>query len=44
MCVLLYLFCFVAKRCPQPDPLSDGEMYYLDTVYQSVINFTCHKG
>ncbi|XP_044047227.1 beta-2-glycoprotein 1-like isoform X3 [Siniperca chuatsi] len=32
------------KRCPYPDPLSNGELYYEDTVYQSTINYTCHEG
>ncbi|XP_041789779.1 beta-2-glycoprotein 1-like [Chelmon rostratus] len=32
------------KRCPYPEPLSNGELYYEDTVYQSTINYTCHDG
>ncbi|XP_029950537.1 beta-2-glycoprotein 1-like [Salarias fasciatus] len=34
----------IPKRCPNPEPLSNGEMYYEDTVYQSIINFTCSEG
>ncbi|XP_026215267.1 beta-2-glycoprotein 1-like [Anabas testudineus] len=34
----------IPKRCPYPDPLSNGEMYYEDTTYQSAINYTCHEG
>ncbi|XP_019732129.1 beta-2-glycoprotein 1 [Hippocampus comes] len=34
----------IAKRCPNPDPLSNGDLYYEDTVYQSTINYTCHEG
>ncbi|XP_070841214.1 beta-2-glycoprotein 1-like [Chaetodon trifascialis] len=34
----------IPKRCPYPDPLSNGELYYDDTVYQSTINYTCHEG
>ncbi|XP_076584159.1 beta-2-glycoprotein 1-like [Chaetodon auriga] len=34
----------IPKRCPYPDPLSNGELYYEDTVYQSTINYTCHEG
>uniref|UniRef100_A0A3Q3F2R3 Beta-2-glycoprotein 1 n=1 Tax=Labrus bergylta TaxID=56723 RepID=A0A3Q3F2R3_9LABR len=34
----------IPKRCPYPDELSDGEMYYEDTVYQSTINYTCNEG
>ncbi|XP_041641665.1 beta-2-glycoprotein 1-like [Cheilinus undulatus] len=34
----------IPKRCPYPDVLSDGEMYYEDTVYQSTINYTCNEG
>ncbi|TKS68909.1 Nucleolar protein 11-like [Collichthys lucidus] len=36
--------CFEAKRCPYPDPPSNGELYYEDVVYQSTINYTCDKG
>ncbi|KAM3624423.1 uncharacterized protein V6R79_023223 [Siganus canaliculatus] len=36
--------CFVAKRCPTPDPIPNGEVYYEDIVYQSRINFTCYEG
>ncbi|AWP05897.1 Beta-2-glycoprotein 1 [Scophthalmus maximus] len=32
------------KLCPYPDQLSNGEVYYEDTVYQSTINYTCHEG
>ncbi|XP_019939505.2 beta-2-glycoprotein 1-like isoform X1 [Paralichthys olivaceus] len=32
------------KLCPYPDLLSNGEVYYEDTVYQSTINYTCHEG
>ncbi|XP_040001244.1 beta-2-glycoprotein 1-like isoform X3 [Xiphias gladius] len=34
----------IPKLCPYPDPLSNGELYYEDTVYQSTINYTCHEG
>uniref|UniRef100_UPI0037E89F85 beta-2-glycoprotein 1-like n=1 Tax=Semicossyphus pulcher TaxID=241346 RepID=UPI0037E89F85 len=34
----------IPKRCPYPDILEDGEVYYEDIVYQSVINFTCNEG
>ncbi|XP_061536625.1 beta-2-glycoprotein 1-like [Phycodurus eques] len=37
-------FMCIAKRCPYPDPLSNGELHYEDTVYQSIINYTCHEG
>ncbi|XP_077379224.1 beta-2-glycoprotein 1-like [Festucalex cinctus] len=37
-------FMCIAKRCPNPDPLSNGELQYEDTVYQSIINYTCHEG
>ncbi|KAM9856685.1 beta-2-glycoprotein 1-like [Aulostomus maculatus] len=32
------------KRCPYPDPLAHGDVYYEDNVYQSTINYTCHEG
>ncbi|XP_062243069.1 beta-2-glycoprotein 1-like [Platichthys flesus] len=32
------------KQCPYPDLLSNGELYYEDTVFQSTINYTCHEG
>ncbi|XP_070683703.1 beta-2-glycoprotein 1-like [Pempheris klunzingeri] len=32
------------KRCPYPDPPTNGELYYEDTVYQSMINYTCDEG
>ncbi|XP_074486721.1 beta-2-glycoprotein 1-like [Sebastes fasciatus] len=34
----------IPKRCPYPDPLSNGELYYEDTVFQSIINYTCDEG
>ncbi|XP_026159612.1 beta-2-glycoprotein 1-like [Mastacembelus armatus] len=34
----------IPKRCPYPDPLPNGELYYDDTVYQSTINYTCNEG
>ncbi|KAM7393973.1 hypothetical protein PAMP_020802 [Pampus punctatissimus] len=34
----------IPKQCPYPDLLSNGELYYEDTVYQSTINYTCHNG
>ncbi|KAF3852047.1 hypothetical protein F7725_005402 [Dissostichus mawsoni] len=34
----------LSKRCPHPDPLSNGELYYEDTVFQSMINYTCDEG
>ncbi|XP_045904472.1 beta-2-glycoprotein 1-like [Micropterus dolomieu] len=34
----------IPKRCPYPDTVSNGELYYEDTVYQSTINYTCHEG
>ncbi|KAM7419025.1 hypothetical protein PAMA_016241 [Pampus argenteus] len=34
----------IPKRCPYPDLLPNGELYYEDTVYQSMINYTCHSG
>nr|XP_020476247.1 beta-2-glycoprotein 1-like [Monopterus albus] len=34
----------IPKTCPFPDLLSNGEIYYEDTVYQSTINYTCHEG
>nr|XP_061791353.1 LOW QUALITY PROTEIN: beta-2-glycoprotein 1-like [Nerophis lumbriciformis] len=37
-------FTCIAKRCPYPYPLSNGELQYEDTVYQSTINYTCHEG
>nr|ACQ59078.1 Beta-2-glycoprotein 1 precursor [Anoplopoma fimbria] len=32
------------KRCPYPEPLSNGETYYEEIVFQSVINHTCDEG
>ncbi|XP_034448509.1 beta-2-glycoprotein 1-like [Hippoglossus hippoglossus] len=32
------------KLCPPPDLLSNGELYYEDTAFQSTINYTCHEG
>ncbi|XP_017290669.1 beta-2-glycoprotein 1 [Kryptolebias marmoratus] len=32
------------KECPYPDVVVNGDMFYEDTVYQSVINYTCNKG
>ncbi|XP_077425872.1 beta-2-glycoprotein 1-like [Vanacampus margaritifer] len=37
-------FMCIEKRCPNPDPLSYGELHYEDTVYQSIIKYTCHNG
>ncbi|XP_070782278.1 beta-2-glycoprotein 1-like [Enoplosus armatus] len=37
-------FMCTPKQCPYPDPLTNGEQYYEDTVYQSTINYTCNKG
>ncbi|XP_059193305.1 beta-2-glycoprotein 1-like [Centropristis striata] len=34
----------IPKRCPPPDPLSNGELYYEDVVFQSTINYTCNEG
>ncbi|CAJ1053694.1 beta-2-glycoprotein 1-like [Xyrichtys novacula] len=34
----------IPKRCPYPDDLTNGEMYYEDVVYQSTINYTCNEG
>lgn len=34
----------IPKRCPYPDPVSNGEMHYEDTVYKSTINYTCDEG
>ncbi|XP_037112831.1 beta-2-glycoprotein 1-like isoform X1 [Syngnathus acus] len=34
----------IAKHCPAPDQLLNGDLYYEDTVYQSIINYTCHEG
>ena len=42
--VLSTVFSPAAKRCPYPDLLSNGELYYEDTVYQSMINYTCNEG
>ncbi|TWW59473.1 Nucleolar protein 11-like [Takifugu flavidus] len=33
-----------AKRCPYPESLLNGEVYYTDTVYGSTINYTCDEG
>ncbi|XP_033933991.1 beta-2-glycoprotein 1-like isoform X1 [Pseudochaenichthys georgianus] len=32
------------KQCPHPDPLSNGELYYEATEFQSMINYTCDEG
>ncbi|XP_023137872.2 beta-2-glycoprotein 1-like [Amphiprion ocellaris] len=37
-------FLCTPKRCPYPDPLPNGELYYEDTIYQSTINYTCNEG
>ncbi|KAF3687465.1 Beta-2-glycoprotein 1 Apolipoprotein H [Channa argus] len=34
----------IPKSCPYPDLLSNGELYYEEIIYQSVINYTCHEG
>ncbi|KAG7485028.1 hypothetical protein JOB18_001557 [Solea senegalensis] len=34
----------IPKLCPPPDHLANGEVYYENTVYQSLINYTCHEG
>ncbi|XP_068448662.1 beta-2-glycoprotein 1-like [Clinocottus analis] len=34
----------IPKRCPYPEPLANGEAYYEDVVYQSIINYTCYEG
>ncbi|XP_029291893.1 beta-2-glycoprotein 1-like [Cottoperca gobio] len=34
----------IPKRCPYPDTLSNGELYYEDIVFQSMINYTCDEG
>ncbi|XP_074555483.1 beta-2-glycoprotein 1-like [Halichoeres trimaculatus] len=34
----------IPKHCPYPDDLSNGEVEYEETVYQSIINYTCHEG
>ncbi|KAK2815947.1 hypothetical protein Q5P01_026414 [Channa striata] len=34
----------IPKLCPYPDLLSNGEFYYEDVKYQSVINYTCNEG
>ncbi|KAM9770766.1 beta-2-glycoprotein 1-like [Menidia menidia] len=34
----------IPKRCPYPDPPSNGDLYYEDTVYQSTVNYTCYEG
>ncbi|XP_004066256.3 beta-2-glycoprotein 1 [Oryzias latipes] len=34
----------IPKRCPYPDPPSNGELHYEDTVYLSTINYTCNEG
>uniref|UniRef100_H3C0L6 Beta-2-glycoprotein 1 n=1 Tax=Tetraodon nigroviridis TaxID=99883 RepID=H3C0L6_TETNG len=34
----------IAKSCPYPEPLLNGELEYEDTVYQSTINYTCQEG
>ncbi|KAF7223841.1 beta-2-glycoprotein 1 [Nothobranchius furzeri] len=34
----------IPKLCPYPDPVTNGEMYYEDTTYQSMINYTCNEG
>lgn len=42
--VLCTVFSPAAKRCPYPDLLLNGDLYYEDTVYQSMINYTCEEG
>lgn len=37
-------FLCIPKKCPYPDPPSNGELYYEDTVYQSMVNYTCQDG
>ncbi|XP_013879108.1 beta-2-glycoprotein 1 [Austrofundulus limnaeus] len=34
----------IPKRCPYPEPISNGELLYEDTIYQSTINYTCNEG
>lgn len=34
----------IPKRCPYPDLLPNGELYYEDTVYQNTIDYTCYEG
>ncbi|XP_038142418.1 beta-2-glycoprotein 1-like [Cyprinodon tularosa] len=34
----------IAKQCPHPELITNGELYYEDTVFQSTINYTCHEG
>ncbi|XP_075903906.1 beta-2-glycoprotein 1-like isoform X2 [Nelusetta ayraudi] len=34
----------IARRCPSPQLVSNGELHYEDTVFQSTINYTCHEG
>ncbi|XP_056892730.1 beta-2-glycoprotein 1-like [Takifugu flavidus] len=34
----------IPKRCPYPESLLNGEVYYTDTVYGSTINYTCDEG
>lgn len=38
------VFSSAAKQCPHPDPLSNGELYYEATEFQSMINYTCDEG
>jgi hypothetical protein len=33
-----------AKSCSFPDALDHGDMDFVDIVYQSTINYTCHEG
>uniref|UniRef100_A0A3B3XW68 Beta-2-glycoprotein 1 n=2 Tax=Poecilia mexicana TaxID=48701 RepID=A0A3B3XW68_9TELE len=34
----------IPKQCPHPELITNGELFYEDTVYQSAINYTCHEG
>ncbi|XP_043969759.1 beta-2-glycoprotein 1-like [Gambusia affinis] len=34
----------IPKQCPHPELITNGELFYEDTVYQSTINYTCHEG
>lgn len=43
-CLLLNTFIPAARRCPSPQLVSNGELDYEDTVFQSTINYTCHEG
>ncbi|MEQ2261898.1 hypothetical protein XENORESO_017637 [Xenotaenia resolanae] len=34
----------IPKQCPYPELITNGELFYENTVYQSTINYTCHEG